>query len=144
MEVDNGELVVTVRAKSMPDLRRKLLAILGEEETKPEPESDTTESAADFPDAIKSILPDYADRTHGAAMLTVLHEKHKGKENSVDSSKLAEEMVDRFPRLFRGYTVGKVSSGNVFAGNGLKSKNLIQFENHEDSDDQYRLYWVEP
>jgi hypothetical protein len=140
MEESNGELVVTVRAKNMPELRKKLLAILGE--TEPE----TTASEEDFPDSIKSIFPGYKERIHGAAMLTVLHEKHKGKENAVDSSTLAKEMIDRFPRLFKGKTFGEVSAGNVFSGNGLKKNNLIQIElsKDEDSEDEYRMYWVKP
>jgi hypothetical protein len=79
-------------------------------------------------------------------MLTVLHEKHQGKQNAVDSLKLAEEMVDRFPRLFKGKTVGKVSAGNVFSGNGLKKRKLIQvnYAKYEDSENEYRMYWVQP
>lgn len=140
MEETNGELVVTVRAKNMPELKKKLLAIIGEGE------EEVSASEEDFPDAIKQIFPDYARRTHGAAMLTVLHEKHKGKANAVDSYKLAEEMVDRFPRLFKGKTIGKVSAGNVFSGNGLLKKKLIEkdMEKYEDSDDLYRVYWVKP
>jgi hypothetical protein len=140
MEETNGELTVTIRAKNMPELRKKLLAMLGETE------SDTNVTEEDFPDDIKSIFPDYEYRTHGAAMLTVLHEKHQGKQNAVDSLKLAEEMVDRFPRLFKGKTVGKVSAGNVFSGNGLKKRKLIQvdYAKYEDSEDEYRMYWVQP
>ncbi len=140
MEQSDGELVVTVRAKNMPELRKKLLAILGETE------SGANVLEEDFPDSIKSIFPDYEERTHGVAMLTVLHEKHKGKENAVDSPTLAKEMIDRFPHLFKGKTFGEVSKGNVFSGNGLLKKNLIQidYQKYEDSEDEYRMYWVKP
>jgi hypothetical protein len=49
----------------MPELRRKLLAIIGEGE------EEIANSGEDFPDYIKEIFPDYAKRIHGAAMLTV-------------------------------------------------------------------------
>jgi hypothetical protein len=139
MEENNGDLVITVRAKNMPELRKKLLAILGETE------QEATVPEEDFPDSIKSIFPAYEERVHGAAMLAVLHEKHKGKENAVDSPTLAKEMIARFPRLFKGKTFGEVSRGNVFSGNGLKKKNLIKIDlKYEDSEDEYRMYWVEP
>jgi len=140
MEETNGELTVTIKAKNMPELRKKLLAMLGETE------SDTDVSKEDFPDNIKRIFPDYEYRAHGAAILTVLHEKHQGKQNAVDSLKLAEEMLDRFPRLFKGKTVGQISAGNVFSGNGLKKRRLIQidYEQYTDSENEYRVYWVQP
>jgi len=78
-------------------------------------------------------------------MLTVLHEKQKGKENSVDSLTMANEMIDRFPRLFRGKTPGKVSFGNIFSGTFLEKRGLLEidYEKYEDSEDTYRAYWVE-
>ena len=138
MEETNGELTVTVKAKNMPELREKLLAILGETEY-----IDTSEE--DFPENIKEIYPDYQRHTHSAAILTILHEKHKGKKNAVDSLTLANEMIDKFPRLFKGKTVGKVSFGNIFSGTFLKKKGLIKigYEKYEDSEDKYRIYWVE-
>jgi len=142
MEQSDGELVVTVRAKSMPELRKKLLAILGETET----ESEANVSEEDFPDSIKSVFSDYQERTHGAAMLTVLQEKHKGKENAVASTELAKEMIARFPHLFKGKILSEISRGNVFSGNGLLKRKLIQidFQKYEDSEDEYRMYWVKP
>ena len=135
MEESNGELAVTVRAKNMPELRKKLLAILGEGEQQ------ETAIDQDFPESIKNIFPGYAERAHGAAMLTVLREKHVEKENAVDSPTLAKEMIEKFPRLFAGKTFGEVSAGNVFSGNGLRKKNLIQIDLTED---ESRMYWVKP
>jgi len=139
MEETNGELIVTVKARSMPELRKKLLAILGETE------SDTSVFEEDFPEYIMKIYPDYKRHNHSAAILTILHEKHKGEENAVDSLTLANEMMDRFPRLFKGKTAGKVSFGNIFSGTYLEKKGLIKigYEKYEDSEDEYRKYWVE-
>lgn len=138
METTNEEITVTVRAKTMPELRKKLLAILGEIET----DADEFE---DFPDHIKEIYPDYKRHTHSAAILTVLYEKHRGEENAVDSLTLASEMIDRFPRLFRGKTPGKVSFGNIFSGTHLEKRGLVEigYEEYKDSDEKYRVYWVE-
>ena len=137
MEIQNGEIVVTVRAKNMPELREKLLAILGEVGNETNGEA--------FPEEIKKIYPDYKRHKHSAAMLTILHEKHKGKKNAVDSWTLAEEMMDKFPRLFKGKTQGKVSFGNIFSGTFLEKRKLlkIDYEKYEDSEGNYRIYWVE-
>jgi hypothetical protein len=138
MEESNGELTVTVKAKNMPELRKKLLAILGEAE----PDASALEDS--FPDEIKRIFPDYEDHPHAAAMLAVLIAKHKGRANAVDSSTLAQEMVDAFPRVFKGKTVEKVSSGNVFSGTALKNRKLAQIDLKvsENSAYEYRVYWA--
>ena len=133
------QITVTIKARTMPELREKLLAILGETS------KETEGMEWDFPEHIKKIYPQYRRRKHSAAMLTVLHDKHKGEENSVDSLTMANEMIDRFPRLFRGKTPGKVSFGNIFSGTVLKKRGLIKigYEEYEDGDDTYRVYWVE-
>jgi len=132
----NGEIVVTVRAKNTQELREKLLAILGETET-------ATNGEEDFPDDIKQLYPDHSRHKHSAAMLTVLHEKHKGEQNAVDSITLADEMMDRFPKLFKGKTQGKVSFGNIFSGTFLERRGLLHigYKKYDDSEDEYRIYW---
>lgn len=143
MEIKDGEIVVTVRARSMPELREKLLAILGEtEKTKEIVEEGATE---DFPSAIKELYPDYIRHPHSAAMLTLLHEMHKGEEKAVTSWILADEMMTRFPRLFKGKTRGQVSFGNIFPGNFLQKKRLINigYTKAPDGGNNFRLYWVE-
>lgn len=138
MDIEKGEIVVTVRAKNMPELRQKLLAILGEVEYE-------TKEQEDFPEQIKKIYPEYKRHEHSAAMLTILHEKHEGKKNAVDSKTLAGEMMEKFPRLFIGKTQGKVSRGNIFSGTFLEKQGLLKigYEKYEDSEDEYRTYWVE-
>jgi hypothetical protein len=137
MEIKNGEIVVTVRAKNMPELRGKLLEILGEAE-------ENSNGEEEFPENIKKIYPDYKRHKHSAAMLTILAEKHKGKTNAVDSWDLANEMMDRFPRLFKGKTQGKVSNGNIFSGTFLEKRGLLKigYKKYEDSENEYRIYWV--
>lgn len=95
-----------------------------------------------FPDFIKKFYPNYKDNYHSAAMLTVLHDKHKGKANAVESLDLAKEMKARFPTLFREVPEGKISFGNIFAGTYLKKKGLIQIEIRTEKGWEYRLYWV--
>ncbi len=139
MEISNDEIIVTVRAKNIAELREKLLKILGETEL------EENNSEEDFPEEIKELYPTYKRHQHSAAMLTVLHEKHKGEKNAVDSYDLADEMMDRFPRMFKGKTTGKVSKGNIFSATYLEKKGLLKigYEKYEDIDDEYRVYWVE-
>lgn len=139
MQSMDGEITVTVKANSIPELVEKLQKILGEYKASQVAKKDEI----DFPDSTKAIYPNYEDSPSSAAMLTVLHEKHKGKSNAVDSSDLAQEMKDRFPKLFLGETLGKVSAGNVFRGNFLKEKGLINIEVRQEKGYDYRLYWVD-
>lgn len=138
MEEQSDEIVVTIRAKNIPELKRKLREMLGEEEP------ETTVQSEDFPDDIKRRYPDYQGREHSAAMLTVLYEKHKGRPNAVNSHDLAQEMLARFPRLFSGKTVGTVSRGNVPSGYALAKDDLIKMElvHDQNEDYDYRVYWV--
>ena len=143
MEAQNGEISVTVKAKSIPELVDKLKKVLGQYEvTQPIQQVEPPEQV-DFPDDIKKIYPDYMDHQHSAAMLSVLREKHRGKANAVESLDLAKEMMQMFPRLFLGKTEGEVSAANVFSGNFLKKRGLINIEVRSDKGWDYRVYWVD-
>jgi len=138
MEETNGELTVTVRAKNIPELRTKLLKILGEME-------DSNHTSEDFPENIKKIYPEYESNPHSAAILTVLREKHVGKANAIFSWELSEEMIDQFPRLFKGKTQGQVSRGNILPANHLEKAGLLKIghQKYQNTADEYRVYWVE-
>ncbi len=140
MENENGEIVVTVKAKSISDLVDKLQKILGQYKSLQPVES----QLVDFPENIKKIYPDYRDHPHSAAMLAVLHANHKGKANAVRSRHMAKEMIEMFPSLFIGRTAGKVSFGNIFAGTYLQKNDLIHVEIREEEEGlEYRVYWVD-
>ena len=140
MENENGDIVVTVKAKSIPELIDRLQKILGQ--YKSVQATQTMAEEVDFPDHIKKAYPNYEDNPRSAAMLTVLHAAHKGKANAVASMDLAKEMMQMFPSLFIGKTEGKVSAGNVFTGNFLKKKGLISTEVRKENGWNYRVYWV--
>ena len=139
MEAGNGEIVVTVKASSIPELVDKLQKVLGQYKSM----QPVKQEEIDFPENIKQIYPDYEDHPHSAAMLTVLHEKHKGKANAVESLDLAKEMMAMFPSLFIGKTEGQVSLGNIFAGTYLKKRGLVNIEKQDREDWEYRIYWVD-
>lgn len=139
MDVGNGEIVVTVKAKSIPELVDKLQKILGQYKSM----QPVQQQKVAFPEHIKQIYPDYEDHQHSAAMLAVLHASHKGKANAVESLDLAKEMMAMFPRLFIGKTEGQVSFGNIFAGTYLKKRGLVNIEKRKEGDWEYRVYWVD-
>lgn len=139
MESGNGDIVVTVKAKSIPELVDRLQKILGQ--YKSMQPAQTQQQEVDFPEDIKKIYPNYQDNPHSAAMLAVLHANHKGKANAVESLELAKEMMQMFPSLFIGKTEGKVSAGNVFSGNFLMKEGLINIEVRDD-EGEYRVYWA--
>jgi len=139
MESSNGEITVTVKARSIPELVERLQKVLGEYKAT----QTTKQESADFPESIKKIYPDYEEHPHSAAILAVLHAKHKGKANAVESLDLAKEMMDMFPSLFIGKTEGQVSFGNIFAGTYLKKRGLINIEIQKREDWKYRVYWVD-
>jgi hypothetical protein len=139
MESGNGDIVVTVKAKSIPELVDRLQKILGQ--YKSMQPAQTQQQEVDFPEHIKKIYPKYQDNPQSAAMLAVLHANHKGKANAVESLELAKEMMQMFPSLFIGKTEGKVSAGNVFSGNFLKKEGLINIEVRDD-EGEYRVYWA--
>ena len=68
---------------------------------KPEPQREVV-----FSEDIKKMYPDYKEHPQSAAMLAAIHEKHKGKNNAVESLELAQEMMQMFPSLF----IGKLKS----------------------------------
>ena len=76
-------------------------------------------------------------------MLTVLRAKHQGKTNATWSSELAKEMMQMFPTLFIGKTEGEVSAANVFSGNFLSKRGLINKEVRNENDGDYRVYWID-
>jgi len=139
MEAENGEIIVTVKASNIPELVDKLQKILGQYKAM----QPIQQKQVDFPEHIKQIYPDYEDHPHSAAMLAVLHAKHKGKTNAVESLDLAKEMMAMFPSLFIGKTEGKVSFGNIFAGTYLQKRGLIRIEVRRREDWEYRIYWVD-
>lgn len=139
MEIGNGEIIVTVKAKSIPELVDKLQSILGQYKSI----QPIQPQEIDFPEHIKRIYPDYKDHPHSAAMLAVLYAKHRGRANAVESLKLAREMMEMFPNLFIGKTEGQVSFGNIFAGTYLKKRGLINIEVRKERGWKYRVYWVD-
>jgi len=140
MQSIDGEITVTIRANSIPELIEKLQKVLGQYKTS---QITISPEAADFPDSIKQIYPDYAEHPHSAAMLTALHANHKGKAHAVESMDLTKEMMYALPNLFIGKTEGQVSCGNIFAGTYLKKRGLINIEIRETDGWEYRVYWVD-
>jgi hypothetical protein len=139
MEAGSEEIVVTIRAKNVPELIDKLQRVLGQYKST----QLIQQPKADFPAHIKQIYPEYEEHPHSAAMLTVLYAKHKGKANAVESLQLAKEMMEMFPNLFIGKKAGQVSFGNIFAGTYLKKKGLINIEKRREDGWVYRVYWVD-
>lgn len=142
METENGEISVTVKASSIPEIVAKLQKILGHYSAMQTVHQPAPQKVVDFPDSIKQMYPDYEDHPHSAAMLAALHANHKGKTNAVESLDLAKEMMQMFPSLLIGKTAGEVSAGNVFSGNFLKKRGLISIEVRNDKGWEYRVYWV--
>lgn len=140
MEETGGEITVTVKANSIAELVDKLQKILGQYKATVQV---AKQEEVDFPEHIKQIYPDYEDHSHSAAMLSVLHAKHKGKANAVESIDLAREMMQMFPSLFIGKTEGQVSAGNIFSGTFLKKRRLVNIEICEREGWEYRIYWVD-
>jgi hypothetical protein len=136
----DGEITVTIRANSITELIEKLQKVLGQYKTS---QITVSQEAADFPESIKQIYPDYAEHPHSAAMLAVLHANHTGKAHAVESLDLAKEMMSAFPNLFIGKTEGQVSFGNIFAGTYLQKRGLINIEIREREDWEFRVYWVD-
>jgi hypothetical protein len=139
METGSEEIMVTIRAKNVPELIDKLKQVLGQYTAL----QSVQQPKVDFPEHIKQIYPEYEEHLHSAAMLTVLYTKHKGKANAVESLQLAKEMMEMFPNLFIGKTAGQVSFGNIFAGTYLKKKGLINIEKRKEDRWVYRVYWVD-
>lgn len=142
MEVENNEIVVTVKAKNIPELIAKLNKVLGEYKGV-QLAQQQSEIKQEFSEEIKKLYPDHEDNQHSAAMLTVLYEKHHGKANAAWSEQLAEEMMKRFPTLFDGRNKGDVSRGNAFSGTKLVKKGLIKTGTETEDGYDYRTYWVE-
>ena len=141
MSVEEEGITLTIKARDLSELREKLMAHLAELGVKVSEEAEEPEEVEiDFPEEIKRIYPDYEYNYHSAAMLTVLHEKHKGKEKMVSSRDLAKEMKERFPEYFRRVPIKKISWGNIFAGTQLEERGLIHIERDKD---RRRFYWVE-
>ena len=143
METENEDISVTIKAKSIPELVEKLQKILGQYKGvqpshKPEPQREVV-----FSEDIKKMYPDYKEHPQSAAMLAAIHEKHKGKNNAVESLELAQEMMQMFPSLFIGKTEVAVSASNVFSGNFLKKRKLINIEVKTDDGWDYRVYWAD-
>jgi hypothetical protein len=143
METENEDISVTIKAKSIPELVEKLQKILGQYKgvqpsQKPEPQREVV-----FSEDIKKIYPDYKEHPQNAAMLAAIQEKHKGKNNAVESLELAKEMMQMFPSLFIGKTEGAVSASNVVSGNFLKKRKLINIEVKTDDGWDYRVYWAD-
>jgi hypothetical protein len=136
----DGEITVTVRANSIPELIEKLQKVLGQYKGS---QNQSIQEAVDFPDDIKQLYPDYDEHPHSAAILSVLHANHKGKANAVESLELAKEMKTAFPSLFAGKDEGQVSFGNIFAGTYLQKRGLIHIEIREEEGWKYRVYWVD-
>lgn len=131
-------ITLTIKAKDIAELKEKLKSQLAELGVEIEEEEEVNE--VEFPDEIKEIYPDYEDNYHSAAMLTVLHENHRGRANRVSSWDLAEEMKERFPELFYRVTQGKISWGNIFPGSQLEEQELLHIERDRRGT---RFYWVD-
>jgi hypothetical protein len=142
METGNGEISVTVKANSIPELVGKLQKILGQYKAMQPIQGLAQGQEIDFPQHIKELYPDYGYNSHSAAMLTALYANHKGKANAVTSSDLAKEMKQIFPNLFAGKTEGEISAGNVLPGNVLLKKGLIKKEVRKEGKWEYRVYWI--
>jgi hypothetical protein len=144
LEEENG-IVVTVKAKNVPELIEKLKKVLGEYKGV-QPAQQQSEIKQEFPEEITRLYPDFdfENNQHSAAMLTVLYEKYQGKDKAVCSEDLALEMLHRFPTLFAGRTKGEVSRGNAFAGQKLAKKNIIKTATEIEKGTPYKIYWIEP
>jgi len=143
MEAENGEISVTIKAKSIPELVEKLQNMLGQYKGLQPAQQAEPQHEVDFPEDIKKVYPDYKNHQHSAAMLAAIYEKHKEKSNAVESFELAKEMLQMFPSLFIGKTEGAVSAANVFSGNFLKKRGLIKIEVRKDKGWDYRVYWAD-
>ena len=128
------KIAVTFEAENVEDLIRKMKKFIGEWK------ADNTDEL-EFPEDVMEDYPNYEDNPLSAIIITVLREKHKGEKNSVVSSDLADEMIDRFPRFFKECTVGEVSKSIVLPANFLEKNGLIKIG--YDKGDSTRWYWVE-
>jgi len=140
MSTNNEGITLTIKAKDVSDLREKLILQLSELGVKIADGEIAEKPKVDFPDKIREIYPNCYDNYHSAAMLTVLHERHRGIDNRIPSRDLAKEMKERFPELFHHVPLKRISWGNIFPGNQLEERRLLHIERDKD---KRRFYWVE-
>ena len=138
MTENNEGVTLTIKARDLAELKEKLITQLTELGVEIPTKETKEEVETDFPAEIKEIYPDYEYNYHSAAMLTVLHENHKGRNRKVSSWELAKEMKGRFPEFFSRDAVKRISWGNIFPGSQLEKQGLLHIE-MEDK----RYYWVE-
>ena len=140
MSTNDEGITLTIKAKNVADLRDKLVLQLSELGVRIMDGEGIEKLEVGFPDEIKETYPKYKRNYHSAAMLTVLRERHIGRENRISSRDLAEEMKERFPELFHRVSLRRISWGNIFPGSQLEEQRLLRIERDTN---KKRFYWVE-
>lgn len=141
IENSDNEITAVIRAKSIQELITKLQEILGSyNEIQPTKQKEIKQV---FSQEIMTLYPDYENKQHSAAILTILYERHVGKANATWSEELAKEMKMRFPSLFEGKSIGEISKGNAISGTKLSEQGLIKTFTETENGEKYRMYYVE-
>jgi hypothetical protein len=140
---NNEGITVVVHAQSIEELIHKLRSTLAGYETSSATSEDSEPLPVDYPEEVRTALPNFQESPLMAMMYTVLLDRHRGEQNAVDSQTLATEIKERFPERFNGIDAAKISQKTVFPGYVLSTKrNLIHMESRVQGDLEFRVYWA--